>query len=110
MMLDLLMIACGAVLVLAALIVLTVCKPAERSMRAVCALLIGCWGGLVFSRAVHGGHDYQVIDVIGPLAIALWISQAVSRRGWRYMRRSTDWMELDEVQLAHRGNDVRRRP
>jgi hypothetical protein len=76
MMLDLLMLACGVVLLLAALIVLTVCKPAERSMRAVCALLIGCWGGLVISRALHGGHAYQVIDVIGPLAIALWISQA----------------------------------
>ena len=76
MILDLLMIACGMVLVLAALIVLTVCKPAERSMRAVCALPLVASGGA--GSAQHFVEAFRDADVDAALAASVFHSGAVA--------------------------------
>jgi len=90
-MTGLLLTISGAVVLLAAVLVLQSCRPAEFSARAVAAGLIGAWG----AGNVGGGAWWT--DVAGAVGVAAWIVLALRARRATSMRRTTDWTDLDCV-------------
>lgn len=77
-MLDLILILCGLVMLLAAMLVLHVSHAAELSMRSVSALLIGAGGAWCIARAFLG-PPAALPDLLLPLGVAIWIAGALWR-------------------------------
>lgn len=95
MLADLVLLACGTVMLIAAYVVLATSGRLEISLRVAAALLVGAWGADSLATAMGGHAAWR--DLLGPLGVALWVGQALLRRRGLPMRRSTDWTQLDEV-------------
>ena len=76
-MLDLILAACGLVLLLAGFAVLTLTPRAEVSTRTVAAMLVGAAGGWCIVRAMAAGA-VPVMDLLLPLGVSVW----VLRQAW----------------------------
>ena len=96
MVVDLLMAACGLVLLLAGFAVLTAAPPGELSARSAAAFVIGLSGALLVVRLAEIREPATWRDVLLPLGVAVWICRAAWLRRGQPMRRATDWAELDD--------------
>lgn len=101
-LLDLVMMLASVVLIGGALAVLKTCKQLEVSMRTVSALGIGAWGAWTFGGALQAGAP-SLSELLGTVAVALWIVQAARRHAGGPMRRVTDFAALYDDHATFRG-------
>lgn len=96
MVVDMVLAACGLVLLLAGFAVLTAVPPGELSARSIAAFIIGLAGALLVVRLAGPREPATWHDVLLPLGVAVWICRAAWLRRGQPMRRATDWGELDD--------------
>ena len=112
-------LACGVILVAAALLVLHTSHALEVSPRAAAALMVGAAGAWIVVRALHGERVLQD----GPEALLLigaacWVLAALPRRQHHPLRRASDILEVEEIvarmpppeRRPWAGGDGQRRP
>jgi len=87
---SLILIACGVVLLIAGLLVLTNSHTAEVSARSVAALLFSAAGLWCVSRALTEPPPPWG-DLALPLGVSIWVVRALWCRRGRLMRRTADW-------------------
>lgn len=104
--LDFAMILCGLAIMLSSLIVLVSTKPFEVSVKTVAAFLLGAWGATKIAVGLQPHEAFGIYEVIGPIAVTLWISQAIFRHheNGMHLRRFGDWIRLEGLKTSfHKG-------
>lgn len=92
---NVLLVASGALMLLAAQAVLQKSRRAEMSLRALAALAVGA-GGLTCVAQGIGLVPPPWSHVLLPLGVALWVLHAARRHQGQPMRRASDWAALTD--------------
>lgn len=79
MLSNVILLLCGLVMLLAALLVLHLTHRAEVSLRTIGALLVGAGGAWCVARGTQAA-EVPALDLILPVGVALWIVGAMWRR------------------------------
>lgn len=87
---DVILVACGLVLFLTGVLVLTNSHTAEVSTRSVAALLFSLAGLWCMAR-VAMAPPVPLGDLALPIGVSIWLLGALWRRRGHPMRRVSDW-------------------
>lgn len=101
--LDMVLLTCGLVMLLASQAVLTASARAELSMRALSAICVG-GGGIVTIRHALGPAPVEWFEVVLPLGVTLWVLHAAWLHRGVSICSATDWGALADQPMGERNH------